>query len=218
MGLLPEEPAFVEGADSMAPRIEAPFILASASPRRRDLLAQVGLVPDFIDPPEIDETPELGELPGPYALRMAQQKLAASALRHDRAWVLAADTVVAMGRRILPKAETIEEARDCLERLSGRRHQVIGAVALKAPDGRQVFRQVVTRVSMKRLSVAEIDAYLASAEWSGKAGGYAIQGRAAAFIPWINGSYSNVVGLALAETLALMTGLGYRLGSASDAG
>ncbi len=193
----------------MAPRNQAPFVLASASPRRRALLAQVGLEPTTIDPPEIDEAAELGELPAPYAERMAREKLAVAAARHEGAWILAADTVVALGRRILPKTEAVGEARHCLQRLSGRRHQVIGAIALQAPDGRQVYRRAMTRVAFKRLSPIEVEDYLASEEWFGKAGGYAIQGRAAAFVPWINGSYSNVVGLALAETKDLMTGLGF---------
>lgn len=199
----------------MAPRKEAPLVLASASPRRRELLAQVGLRPSIIDPPEIDETAR-DELPAPYAARMAAGKREVAAMRHSGSWILAADTVVALGRRILPKVETLEEARQCLHRLSGRRHQVIGAIALQAPDGRLAARQVITRVAMKRLSAEEVEAYLASGEWAGKAGGYAIQGRAAAFIPWINGSYSNVVGLALAETLGLLTGLGYRLPDPQD--
>lgn len=193
----------------MAPKKEAPLVLASASPRRRALLAQVGLTPTTIDPPDIDETVRPAELPAPYAARMAAEKLAVAAARHEGSWVLAADTVVALGRRILPKAETLEEARRCLERLSGRRHRVIGAIALQAPDGRRASRQVITRVAIKRLSPAETADYLESGEWSGKAGGYAIQGRAAAFVPWINGSYSNVVGLALAETKSLLIGLGY---------
>ncbi len=198
------------GEPSRAAARDAPFVLASASPRRRDLLAQVGLIPDRIDPPEIDETPRKNELPRPYAERMARDKLAAAALRNPESWLLSADTVVALGRRILPKAETAEAARACLEQLSGRRHQVVGAVAVMTPAGLRAERQVVTRVALKRLSASEIEGYLASGEWSGKAGGYAIQGLAAAFVPWINGSYSNVVGLALAETLALLSGLGYR--------
>jgi len=124
--------------------------------------------------------------------------------------VLAADTVVALGRRILPKAEAAAVAEACLSQLAGRRHRVLGGVCVIAPDGRRGQRLVTTRVAMKRLSSAELAAYLASGEWQGKAGGYAIQGRAAAFIPWINGSYANVVGLPLVETLALLTGLGWR--------
>jgi len=186
------------------------LILASASPRRLDLLRQVGLVPSAVDPAALDEAPLKAELPHLYAHRIAAAKAAAVALRHPGAFVLAADTVVAVGRRILPKAETEAEARACLALLSGRRHRVLGAVALLAPDGRLRQRLVVTQVAVKRLSAAEIEAYLAGGEWQGKAGGYAIQGAAAAFIPWINGSYPNVVGLPLAETLALLAGAGFR--------
>lgn len=186
------------------------LILASASPRRLDLLRQVGLVPAAVDPAAIDEAPLKAELPHLYASRIAAAKAAAVAPRHPGAFVLAADTVVAVGRRILPKAETAAEARACLALLSGRRHRVLGAVALLAPDGRLRQRLVVTQVAVKRLSAAEIEAYLLGGEWQGKAGGYAIQGAAAAFIPWINGSYPNVVGLPLAETLALLAGAGFR--------
>jgi septum formation protein len=140
---------------------------------------------------------------------MAREKAAAVAPEHSGAFLLAADTVVALGRRILPKAEDAATARDCLRRLSGRRHRVLGAVVAVAPDGRRAERLVTTAVTFKRLTLAEIEAYVASGEWQGKAGGYAIQGRAAAFIPRINGSYPNVVGLPLTETLALLTGLGF---------
>ncbi len=193
----------------MAAHGAAPLVLASASPRRRDLLTRIGLPPDVIDPPEIDETPEAGELPGAYVMRMAAAKLAVAVERNPDCWLLAADTVVALGRRILPKAEQAAEAEACLEQLSGRRHRVLGALAVRAPDGRGAQRLVETRVKMKQLSTAERADYLASGEWRGKAGGYAIQGRAAAFIPWINGSYSNVVGLSLTEAVALLAGLGY---------
>ncbi len=193
----------------MAAHGAAPLVLASASPRRRDLLTQIGLPPDLIDPPEIDETPKAGELPGAYVARMAAAKLAVAAARNPDCWLLAADTVVALGRRILPKAEEASEAEACLRQLSGRRHRVLGALAVGAPDGRVGRRLVETRVKMKRLSAVEHADYLASGEWQGKAGGYAIQGRAAAFIPWINGSYTNVVGLCLAEATALLAGLGY---------
>ena len=189
--------------------VPAPLVLASASPRRRDLLDQIGLRPDRIDPPDIDETPAAGELPSVYAKRMADAKLAAALRRNHGSWLVAADTVVAMGRRILPKAEGVEEARDCLDRLSGRRHRVLGALAVAAPDGRRATRLAVTRVAMKRLADGEIQSYLESGEWRDKAGGYAIQGRAAAFIPWINGSYSNVVGLSLTDLAALLGGLGH---------
>jgi septum formation protein len=186
------------------------LVLASASPRRLDLLRQIGLAPDAVDPADIDETVLKGELPVAHARRLAAAKLAVVAPRHPGAYVLAADTVVACGRRILPKAEDAATARRCLELLSGRRHRVLGAVEVQGPDGRRLRRMVVTAVVVKRLSAAEIDAYVAGAEWHGKAGGYAIQGLAAAFIPAISGSYSNVVGLPLAETWAMLQGLGYR--------
>ncbi|MGE3740111.1 MAG: nucleoside triphosphate pyrophosphatase, partial [Geminicoccaceae bacterium] len=165
-----------------------------------------------IEPPEIDETAVPGELPRPHAVRLAAAKAdaVAAVLGMSAGYVLAADTVVACGRRILPKAETESEARRCLRLLSGRRHRVHGAVCVLAPDGRRAARLVTTMVTFKRLTDREIDAYLASGEWSGKAGGYAIQGRAAAFVPTINGSYPNVVGLPLVETLGLLEGLGWR--------
>lgn len=181
-----------------------PLVLASASPRRLDLLRQVGLEPAAIDPADIDETPHAGELPRAYALRMAQAKLAVVRERHAGALVLAADSVVVCSRRILPKTEEEAEARDCLARLSGRRHRVLGGVAVAGPDGRVRARLVETIVRFKRLEAADIDAYLASGEWHGKAGGYAIQGRAAAFVAFLSGSYSNVVGLPLFETMALL--------------
>jgi septum formation protein len=181
-----------------------PLVLASASPRRLDLLRQVGLEPATIDPADIDETPRAGELPRAYALRMALAKLAVVKERHAGALVLAADSVVVCGRRILPKTEGEAEARDCLARLSGRRHRVLGGVAVAGPDGRVRTRLVETIVRFKRLEAAEIDSYLASGEWQGKAGGYAIQGRAAAFVAFLSGSYSNVVGLPLFETVALL--------------
>ena len=189
----------------------AGLVLASASPRRLTLLRQVGIEPDAILPADLDEAPQPRELPADYVRRMARDKAAAVTPDHANAFVLAADTVVALGRRILPKAEDDATARDCLRRLSGRRHRVLGAVVVVAPNGRRGERLVTTTVTFKRLTAAEIAAYVASAEWQGKAGGYAIQGRAAAFIPRINGSYPNVVGLPLAETLALLTGLGYLL-------
>jgi len=181
-----------------------PLVLASASPRRLDLLRQVGLEPATIDPADIDETPRVRELPRAYALRMALAKLAAVKERHAGALVLAADSVVVCGRRILPKTEVEAEARDCLVRMSGRRHRVLGAVAVAGPDQKVRTRLVETVVRFKRLEAAEIDAYLASGEWQGKAGGYAIQGRAAAFVAFLSGSYSNVVGLPLFETVALL--------------
>ncbi len=167
-------------------------------------------MPDRIDPPEIDETPRPGELPPRHALRLAEEKARAVMLRHPGAYILAADTVVACGRRILPKPADEATARTCLELLSGRRHRVHSGIALATPDGRLVLRRVDSQVAFKRLSRAEIAAYLESGEWRGKAGGYAIQGRAAALISWMRGSYSNVVGLPLFETAQLLTGRGYR--------
>ena len=181
-----------------------PLVLASASPRRLDLLRQVGLEPAEIDPADIDETPTARELPRAYALRMATSKLAAVVPRHPGAVVLAADSVVVCSRRILPKAESEAEARTCLGRLSGRRHRVLGAVAVGFPDGTVRTRLVETVVRFKRLETAEVDDYLKSGEWRGKAGGYAIQGRAARFVDFISGSYSNVVGLPLFETVKLL--------------
>jgi septum formation protein len=187
-------------------------VLASASPRRLELLRQVGLTPDCIDPADIDEIPRRGELPPAHAMRLAQEKAQAVSPRHAGAYILAADTVVACGRRILPKTEDEASARRCLEMLSGRRHRVHGAIALVSPDGRFVTRRVDSQVAFKRLSEAEIAAYLRSSEWQGKAGGYAIQGHAAALIRWVSGSYSNVVGLPLFETVQLLAGRGYRAG------
>ncbi len=188
----------------------APLVLASASPRRLDLLRQIGIEPSVVDPAEIDETPLRRELPRNYARRLAEAKAEAVAGRHPGAFVLAADTVVALGRRILPKAEDEAAARRCLELLSGRRHRVLGAVVVVAPEGRRAQRLVTTTVKVKRLTPREIAGYLECGEWRGKAGGYAIQGRAAAFIPAINGSYANVVGLPLAEIAALLAGLGFQ--------
>lgn len=188
----------------MSARPIPPLVLASASPRRLDLLRQVGIEPAKIDPAHIDETPGPRELPRAYALRMAKAKLAAVAGRHSGAVVLAADSVVVCGRRILPKAETEKDARACLDLLSGRRHRVLGGVAVGAPDGTVRARLIETVVRFKRLEPAEIDDYIASDEWRGKAGGYAIQGRAACFVSFISGSYSNVVGLPLYETVVLL--------------
>ncbi|MGE0734517.1 MAG: nucleoside triphosphate pyrophosphatase [Alphaproteobacteria bacterium] len=185
------------------------LILASASPRRLDLLRQIGIVPDAVDPADIDETIPPLELPAVHARRLAGEKLRAVAARHANAFVLAADTVVACGRRILPKSEDEQTARKCLELLSGRRHRVYGGVAVAAPGGRTVVRVVATGVVFKHLTAREIDAYVASDEWRGKAGGYAIQGRAAAYVTGISGSYSNIVGLPLYEAAALLRGLGY---------
>lgn len=187
-----------------------PLILASASPRRAALLAQAGIVPQRIIAADVDETPVKAELPRVYALRLACEKARRVALRDGAGFVLAADTVVAAGRRILPKAETPAAVETCLALLSGRRHQVITAVVLIAPDGRLHSRVVLTRVTFKRFSAGETAEYVASGEGLGKAGGYAIQGRAESFVRTINGSYSNVVGLPLYETLALLHGAGWR--------
>jgi len=186
------------------------LVLASASPRRRDLLAQIGIVADTVDPADLDETPRPREMPGPHAMRLAREKATAVAARHPDAWVLAADTVVACGRRILPKPEAPAEARRCLRMLSGRAHRVFGAVCVFAPGGKARRRLVQTVVRFKRLEAAEIEDYLAAGEWRGKAGGYAIQGRAAAFVRSLNGSYSNVVGLPLFEVAQMLKGLGWR--------
>ena len=184
------------------------LILASASPRRRELLAQIGLVPDLILPADIDETPRKAEGVRAYAQRMAAEKAAALGAR-EGAVVLAADTVVSAGRRILGKPADRAEAADFLRILSGRRHRVTTAITV-AGTGRAVHRAVETTLRFRQLAAAEIDAYLDSGEWRGKAGGYAIQGRAAAFIPWIQGSFSAVVGLPLAETAAILAGFGIR--------
>ena len=188
-----------------------PFVLASSSPRRLDLLRQVGLDPDLIDPAELDEAAFKGELPAQHATRLAAAKARAVAARHPGAFVLGADTVVACGRRILPKADDAAAARRCLALLSGRRHRVYGGIALMTPSGKLASRHVQTVVAFKRLSEAEIAAYLECGEWRGKAGGYAIQGRAALFVRQIGGSYSNVVGLPLFETASLLAGQGFRL-------
>lgn len=185
------------------------LVLASASPRRLDLLAQIDLKPDAVVAAEIDETPLPNETPRLLALRLAVAKAAKVAAEQPDAYVLAADTVVAVGRRVLPKVETQAQGRACLELLSGRAHKVLTAVALQAPDGRAVSRLVESRLHLKRLTAAEITAYLASGEGIGKAGGYAIQGRAGAFVMSLQGSYPAVVGLPLYETLNLLTGLGY---------
>ncbi|MDP7600272.1 MAG: Maf family nucleotide pyrophosphatase [Rhodospirillales bacterium] len=185
------------------------FILASASPRRVELLRQISIVPDHILPAEIEETPLKNEQPRELVARLAVAKAAAIAKDYPDAYVLAADTVVACGRRILPKAETTDDARALLEMLSGRRHRVISGVSIFAPAGASSARVVETAVTFKRLSSAELDNYLASDEWRDKAGAYAIQGLAARFVRSLNGSYSNVVGLPLYETSQMLSGLGF---------
>ena len=185
------------------------LILGSASPRRRDLLAQIGVVPDTVLPAEIDETPHPGELPRRYCARMAVEKAQAIDAGPEDL-VLAADTTVAMGRRILGKPDDAAQAAEFLIALGGRRHRVITTVVVRR--GAQLWqREVITAVKMKRLSDDELNGYLASGEWQGKAGGYGAQGRAGAFIPWLSGSFSGVVGLPLAETAALLRAAGYPL-------
>jgi len=198
-----------QGRNSL-PGVTAPsLILASASPRRLELLARLGVVPTGVAAADIDETPLPAELPRVYAVRMAREK--ALAVPGDAAHVLAGDTVVAVGRRILPKAEDEATARHCLELLSGRRHRVLSAVALRAPDGSIREKLSETQLRFKRLSADEISAYLAGGEWHGKAGGYAIQGSAEALIEWITGSHSGVMGLPLYETRLLLKAAGFRI-------
>jgi septum formation protein len=186
------------------------LVLASSSPRRLDLLRQIGVTPDAVTGAELDETPLKNETPRQHATRLAAAKAALIAAREPGCHVLAADTVVAVGRRILPKVEDEAQGRRCLELLSGRAHRVLTAVAVVAPDGRTAARLVETRVHFKRLGPDEIGDYLASGEGRGKAGGYAIQGLAGAFVTSLQGSYSGVVGLPLYETVNLLTGLGFR--------
>ncbi len=185
------------------------FILGSGSPRRLELLAQIGVVPDDIRAPDIDETPIKAELPRPYCTRMAREKVAAVEAGADDI-VLCADTTVALGRRILGKPADADEAEAFLRLMSGRRHKVVTAVAVRRGD-KLWRRDVQSTVKMKVLSDAEIKAYLASGDWQGKAGGYGIQGPAAAFIPWISGSYTAIVGLPVAETANLLIAAGYPL-------
>jgi septum formation protein len=184
------------------------LILASASPRRLELLAQIGITPNDVLPADIDESPLARELPRQHAARLALGKARKIAGQESKSWILGADTVVGVGRRILPKAEDKATARLCLKLLSGRAHRVFGGVAIISPDGKVSERLVMTRVKFKRLSEQEIQGYLDCGEWQGKAGGYAIQGHAATFVAGINGSYSNV-GLPLYETTALLSGLGW---------
>lgn len=206
------------------------LILASTSPRRMQLLAQIGIVPDKIAPADINETPQKNELPPAYARRMAESKATAVAAAHPEDVVLAADTVVACGRRILHKTDDEKTARKYLKLLSGRRHRVHTAVCVITPTpmgehrginlsnealtlplrGREYLRLVTTQVRFKRLTAKEIENYVKSGEWRGKAGSYAIQGAAEAFIPWINGSFSNIVGLPLAETAAMLADAGIK--------
>ncbi|WP_300035813.1 nucleoside triphosphate pyrophosphatase [uncultured Roseobacter sp.] len=185
------------------------FILGSGSPRRKELLAQIGVVPDEIRAPDIDESPQIGELPRPYCARMAREK-ALAVPAEDGDVVLCADTTVALGRRILGKPADADEARAFLSAMSGRRHRVITAVAVR--KGEQIAeKDVVSMVRMKSLSQSEIAGYLATDDWRGKAGGYGIQGPAGALIPWISGSFTGIVGLPLSETASLLQAFGIKV-------
>ncbi len=194
----------------MPKKITHSLVLASASPRRLALLDQIGIRPDLVIAAEIDETPAKGELPASLVRRLAAAKVAAIATDHPESFVLGADTVVARGRRIIPKPGGEDEARRNLGLLSGARHRVLGGLCIRAPGGQTRTRLITTSVIFKRLGQPEIERYLRSGEWRDKAGAYAIQGRAGAFVRKISGSYSNVVGLALYETAQLLEGLGFR--------
>lgn len=195
--------------------MNARLVLASASPRRLALIEQIGIYPDLLNPVDIDETPQKRESPRKLSLRLAREK--AQAARNsplvrnmgEGIFVLAADTVVSVGRRVVEKPQSTDEARDALQLLSGRSHRVFTSIALISADGRERSKVVDTKVRFKRLTRADVDAYLMSDEWRGKAGGYAIQGRASAFVRWLSGSYSCVVGLPLHETLQMLQAGGY---------
>ncbi|PZP53371.1 MAG: septum formation protein Maf [Micavibrio aeruginosavorus] len=189
-------------------RNKSKLILASASPRRVELLKQSGIIPDKIIPADIDESELKSELPGPHALRLAIGKANAIEKSTDH-FILAADTVVACGRRILPKADTDEQVRDCLKLLSGRRHKVFGGICILTPHGKKLSRLITTSVQFKHLTHSEIEFYVESKEGLGKAGGYAIQGLCAAHIKSITGSYSNIVGLSIYDTVQMLTGAGF---------
>jgi septum formation protein len=213
----PADPSSPIGTNGRGQRIGSPsrvlsgsgpsLVLASSSPRRLALLAQIGIVPDAVIAPDIDETPSRAELPRPYAQRMARAKAAAVPVPGH--FVLAADTVVAVGRRVLPKASSEAEARACIDLLSGRRHRVLTAVVLTAPDGRRAERLSESVVAFSRLTEPQKIAWLALGEWDGKAGGYAINGVAAAFVRFLSGSFSGVVGLPLFETAQMLRGFGW---------
>ncbi len=188
---------------------KTPLVLASASPRRLELLKTVGIIPDKVCPADIDETPRKGECPRPLAGRLAVEKARAVAAQNPDAFILAGDSVVACGRRELPKTEDADTAKGHLHLLSGRRHQVWGGICLITPEGKEITRIVKTTVSFKRLSEEDIRTYLDTDEWRGKAGAYGIQGRAAAFVDFLSGSYSNVVGLSLYDTVHMLQGNGY---------
>ena len=199
---------FEEEAAKPAP-LGPRLVLGSSSPRRLELLAQIGLEPDLIEAPDIDETPEKGEKPRAYAARMARQKAEALEPHHLGDFIVTGDTVVAAGSRILPKATTLAEARECLDRLSGRSHNVFSALTIIGEDGQVHERLSQNRVTFKRLSASEISSYLDSGEWQGKAGGYGIQGLAAGFISMLKGSYSAVVGLDLFQVQSILAGNGF---------
>ena len=187
------------------------LILASASPRRKELLAEHRIVPDKVIPADIDETPLKEELPRPYVIRVASEKARSIASTHSDAYILAADTIVVMGRRILQKPNNDSEAHQFLTLMSGRRHKVLGGICLITPEGKEISKVVETVVKFKNLTEDEKQFYIASKEWEGKAGGYAIQGIAAQFIPFISGSYTNIVGLSIFETLNLLQGNNYKI-------
>ncbi len=186
------------------------LVLASASPRRKMLLEQIGIKPDIIEPSDIDETPYQKELPRDYALRIATQKAEKSSKKYSKYFVLSADTVVACGRRILPKAENEKQVEECLNILSGKQHSVITAVAIVSPEGGMSIKIVTTKIKLKQLTKQEIEHYVASGQGVGKAGGCAIQGIAGCFAKQINGSYSGILGLPLYETKNLLIGAGYK--------
>ncbi len=187
------------------------LILASASPRRVQLLEQVGITPHKIIPADIDETPLKGELPREHALRLACEKAKKIAADNKGSVIIAADTVVAVGRRILPKTETEDEAINCLKLISGRRHHVYGGIAVITPKGKLISRLCDTSVQFKKLAPTDITNYLASGEWKGVAGGYAIQGCASSYIKSISGSYSNVVGLSIYDIMTILDGIGFNI-------
>ena len=185
------------------------IVLASASPRRKDLLKQIGINNFKIEPADIDEKELSKELPNKYVLGIAKQKAEVVSNNNQQCFVIAADTIVTCGRRILHKTETRSDASNCLNLLSGRRHKVLSAVVINSPNGNQIYRTVTSVVTFKKLDKEELNIYLGTDEWEGKAGGYAIQGLAATYIRALNGSYSNVVGLPLHETYQLLKGMGF---------
>ena len=186
----------------------SPLILASGSPRRLELLARIGITPTAVDPADIDETPRKGERPEPHVARLAAEKAATVAARHPGKVILAADTLVAVGLRILPKAEDAETARRCLALLSGRRHKVLTALTIIDSQGTARHRISRSTVRVAHLTQADIDGYIASGEWNGKAGGYAIQGRFEAHVLWMEGSFSGIMGLPLAEARTMLATAG----------